>query len=193
MPDNLALHHIHHEFSNVRCMVGNPFVILADEREACRPRDGIGVFQHIRDKLSEKLLREVVDIGIVPTNFTRQFDIAVDKGIQAFFDHLARALSHSRYIDIGFKLRLFVQLDRPFGDVFGHIAHPFEFRGDLHGRRDISKITGPWVIERQQAQAILVNFQVQPVDSQVVFDDSNRQVRVALGQCLQDVLQLRFD
>ena len=36
--DNLAFHHIDDEFSDVRRMVGDPLVILADEREAGRSR-----------------------------------------------------------------------------------------------------------------------------------------------------------
>ena len=39
----------------------------------------------------------------------------------------------------------------------------------------------------------LVDFEVQRIDQHVIFDDSNRQVHIALDQRLQDVLQLRFN
>ncbi len=40
MPDNLAFHQIDDEFGDIRSMVGDPLVILTDEREASRSRDG---------------------------------------------------------------------------------------------------------------------------------------------------------
>ena len=48
------------------------------------------------------------------------------------------------------------------------------------------------MVQRQQAEARLVDFEVQRVDMQVVFDEANRQVRIALGQRVPGILQLRF-
>ena len=72
---------------------------------------------------------------------------------------LERMSDLAENIDIGFELRFFVQLDHPFGDVFCQIAHSFEFRGDLHGRRNKSEIAGCRVVERQEAETRLVDFE----------------------------------
>ena len=44
------------------------------------------------------------------------------------------------------------------------------------------------MVERQEAETRLVDFEVQHVDQHVIFDDSNRQIHIAFGQRLQDVL-----
>ncbi len=46
MADDFALHHIHHQFGDVGGMIGNPFNILGNKRQANGPRNRLGIFHH---------------------------------------------------------------------------------------------------------------------------------------------------
>ena len=91
MPDNLAFHHIHDEFAHIGGVVSDPLVILTDERQTDRPRDGPWIFQHEGDEFPEELFRKVVDKVIVPTDFSRQVGITAAKGAPQNYMVVVRA------------------------------------------------------------------------------------------------------
>ena len=96
--------------------------------------------------------------------------------------HLAGQPAHLRQVEIGFELRLVIQIDRRAGDVAGVIGDAFQDGRDLDRRDDQPQVARLRRMDGKQLDAEPIGLQLQRVDAVVVSQHLLRQVRVALYQ-----------
>ena len=97
-----------------------------------------------------------------------------------------------RDIDVGFQLRLVVQLDRPLGDILRQIADSLEFGGDFHRRRHQPQVSCGRLMEGQQPDTVFIDLHIQRVDLVVPLDHPAGQGRVARDQRGEGLVDLIF-
>ncbi len=96
--------------------------------------------------------------------------------------HPLGGLRHPRDIEIRLELRFATELDGTFANVDGHIARPLEVRRNLEGRSDQPQIAGGGLAQSQQAEAQLVDLDVEPIDLPIPRDHRLSGLRVAVDQ-----------
>ena len=96
-------------------------------------------------------------------------------------------------IDVRFQLRLHVEFKCSLRDVVGQIAHPFQLGRDLHRRRDEPEIARSRLLQRQQANAHVIDVHIESIDVPIVLNDPLRQVRIPIHQRLHGTLDLLFN
>ena len=121
------------------------------EADLCRAADGLGIFQHKRQGFAKYLCVELIDFVVVLAHFERQIRVLAHEGVQAFANHPLRDARHPGYVDVGFQLRLLIELEGALADIDGHVADPFEIRGDFEPGGDEAKVASGRLMQRQQA------------------------------------------
>ena len=122
-------------------------------------------------------------IVVVREHLPSELGIILDERIDTLLHHHSRHITHHRDIDVGFELRLFVQLDRPFADILRQVADSLEFGGDFHRRRHQPQVSRGRLMEGQQSDTLFVDLHIQRIDLVVPLDDLAGQDRIARHQC----------
>ena len=180
MPDTLSRDHVDDHVRDPLGVVGDPLQILGDLHDVEADLDLVGIFHHERQQFPEDLIVELVDHGVLCPDLVRQIDVLAHQGIQALADHSPGDLRHPRQIDVGLDLGQFVEDEDLFGDVGRHVPDPLQVAGDLDRRRDEAQIARGGLAQGQQADAFLLELDVEAVDQVVVADDPPRQFGVPL-------------
>ena len=89
--------------------------------------------------------------------------------------HLAGQPAHLRQVEIGFELRLVIQIDRRAGDVAGVIGDAFQDGRDLDRRDDQPQVARLRRMDGKQLDAEPIGLQLQRVDAVVVSQHLLRQ------------------
>ena len=104
-----------------------------------------------------------------------------------------RDFRHPRDIDVGFELRLLVQLDRALADIDGVVADALEVGRDLEAGGDEAQIARGRLMQREQADTALVALDVHAVDFGVARDGFARLLGVAIDQGIDRLGDLALD
>src|SRR6187551_1885494 len=118
MTDDLPFHHVDDEFGHICRVVGDTFQVLADKGQANSARNRSRIFDHEGEEFAKQLVREIVNKVIVRADLPRLRRIRTHKRVQGFSHHLHSPIGHPRNIDIRLELRLFIQFDDSFANVF---------------------------------------------------------------------------
>ncbi len=90
-------------------------------------------------------------------------------------------------------MRLEAELHRALADVARHVPRPFQVGIDLQSRGDQAQVARRRLVQRQQAQAHLVDLDVHAVDDVVALDDPLRLHCIAIHQGPHGVVDLLLD
>ena len=93
-----------------------------------------------------------------------QRHVAADERVEGVAQHLLRELAHARDVDQRLDRRVLQVALAGLGDVDGQVADPLEVGVDLDGGDDDAQVGGHRLVQRQQLEAAVVDFDVEVVD-----------------------------
>ncbi len=104
-----------------------------------------------------------------------------------------RDFSHPRQIDVGLELRDLVEFERALADVHRVVADPFEVGRNLETGSDEAQVAGGRLMEREHADALLIDLGVHLVHVFVALNHFARMFAVAIDQRLDRLGDLSLD
>jgi hypothetical protein len=162
--DVLALDDVDDVFGDVGGVVADAFEVFGDEDEFERGEDHAGVAHHIGEQFAEDLVAVVIDLVVHRQNFLGEFDVAADDGVQCVANHFFSDFAHARKIDIRLHARVAQDADAGLRDVDGLIADTFEIVVDARNREDEAEVGGHQLMEREELDDAVVDFELELVD-----------------------------
>ena len=113
-----------------------------------------------------------------------ELGVVAHERIDTVLDHRLCDFGHPREIDIGLELRDVVKFEGALADVHRVVADSFEVGGNLEAGSDEAQIAGSRLMEREQADALLVVIGVHLVDFVVALNHFAGVFAIAIDQRL---------
>ena len=175
----------HHEddvFRHVGGVIANPFEMARDQDQVQGRLDGLGIPRHVPNQFPEHLCLQPVQLIVTIQHPSGQVHVPLDERIERIAQHALRDRGHPRNVDEFLdRGMLQIPLSR-LGDVDGQIAHAFEIGVDLDRRDDRPQVDGHRLVQGEQLEAAVVDFDVQAVDRVVADEHAFDQLQVALDE-----------
>ena len=188
MADVLACDDIDYVFGDVGGVVADAFEIFGDEDELEGGEDGAGISHHVGQKFAEDLVAEVVDLIVAARTFWARSDVAADDGVEGVADHFFGKLAHAREIHIGLDARVAEDAGGGLGDVDGLVADALEVVVDAGNGEDEAKIHGHQLMEGEELDNAIVDFDLQFVDGVFFIEDALGQLFVGFQDSVDGLM-----
>ena len=170
--DVLALDDVDDVFGDVGGVVADAFEVFGDEDQFEGREDDAGVAHHVGEEFAEDLVAVVVDLVVHGENFLGQLDVAADDGVEGVADHFFGDFAHAREIDVGFHARVAQDADAGLRDVDGLVADALEIVVDARDGEDEAEIDGHQLMEREELDDAVVDFELELVDGVFFVEDA---------------------
>jgi hypothetical protein len=93
-----------------------------------------------------------------------EFDVATNDGVQRVANHFFGDFAHAREIDVRLHARMAQDADAGLRDVDGLVADALEVVVDARNGEDEAKVGGHQLMEREELDDAIVDFELKLVD-----------------------------
>lgn len=169
-------------FGDVGGVIANALEVPRNQDEIDRRLDGVRVAEDIGQQLSEDLILERIELVVLDEDSAGTGDVAGDERVERLAEHTLRQIAHSRQIDQRLDGRV---RDVPLGgfaDIDCEVGDAFEIAVDLHGGDDGPEIDRHRLVQRQQLEATVVDFDMHLVDRLVAGDDVGDRLTIPVDE-----------
>src|ERR1044071_97808 len=163
VPNAFSFDHKNDHLRDIGRVIGHALEIFRYRADLHGAVDRVRILDHEGDDFAEDLAVELVDLFVVLANFQRQASVLAHKSVQAFAGHSLRDARHARDVDIRFELRLLIEFQSALTGVDRHVANTLEVGSDLEPGGDKAQVFSRRLMEREQPDAQLIDFDVPPV------------------------------
>jgi hypothetical protein len=172
MADVLALNYVDDVFGDVGGVVADAFEVLGDENELEGGEDYAGITHHISEEFAEDLVPVVIDLIVGGKNFLREVHVAADDSVEGVTHHFFGKLAHAWQIDVRLDARVAKDARGRLRDVDGLIADALEVVVDARDGKNQAQVGGHQLMEREELNDAVVNFELQFVDGVFFIEDA---------------------
>ena len=164
-------------------VVADALEVLGDRLQARGAEDVARVLHHVGEQLAEDLrVVGVDDLVARDAPAARARRRAATKASSASCSISCDLARHVGQVDVRLERRLVVQLEHALADVDAEVADALEVGHQLERDGDEAQVGGDRLAARQDAQAQLVDLDLQPVDLAVDCDRLLGELAVALDE-----------
>ena len=168
----LALDDVDDVLGDVGGVITDALEIFGDQDQLESGKDYAGITHHVGEEFAEDLIAVVIDLIVGGKNFLRQIDVAADHGVERVADHFFDKFAHAWEVDIGLHARMAKDARRGLRDVDGLVADTLEIVVDAGNSEDKAEVDGHQLMERQELDDAVVDFELQLVDGVFFFENA---------------------